>query len=182
MLNHLTKILLVFSASLILLACHKPPVIDNALAKKLLTSSQISPGYSISIVTNNPNARRDNASGWSCADKKIWVDAGVVTCKKSGRSGVYLTFTSEGKNLLIGTPWGDEIVRNARVIAVSQRINNIESIEMVDKSHAIINYTWVYAQHTPFSNAQLRKAITLNIPQRAQTSAILSDGDWSLKL
>jgi len=164
-----------------LLACHKPPVLDSKLAQNLLTTSKILPGYSISIVTNNPNARGANVSGWDCAAKKSWVDAGMVTCKESGRSGVYLKFTPEGKNLLVDTPWGDEIVRNARVIAVSQRINNITSIEMIDKSHAIINYTWVYAQHTAFSNDQLRKAITLNIPQAAQASAILKGSDWSLK-
>ncbi|PHS72354.1 MAG: hypothetical protein COB22_04925 [Cycloclasticus sp.] len=179
--NHLAKILFIFASSLILLACHKPPVLDNKLALKLLIATQSLPGYSISIVTNNPNGRGQNPTGWNCADKQAWIDEGVVSCKKSGRSGVYLKFTPEGSKLLLAKPWGDKVLRNANVIAVSQRIRDVVSIEMIDNTHAIVNYTWIYDQHTPFSNAQLKKAIALNIPQTEQTSATLKNGEWTIE-
>ncbi|MEW4981667.1 MAG: hypothetical protein AB1Y26_00340 [Cycloclasticus sp.] len=180
MLNHLSKASLVLIGVLMLVACHKAPVLDNKLALELLTPSQTS-GYTISLVTNNPNARGKNANGWDCADKKNLVELGVVTCKKSGRSGSYLTFTSQGKQLLVGSPWGDEVLRNARVIAVTQSIQEIQSIEMIDPSHAIINYTWAYDQHTPFSNEQLKKTITLNVQQVGQVSAVLNNKEWTIE-
>jgi len=181
MLNHLTKVLFIFISSLLLISCHKAPTLDKKLALSLLTLSNTSSGYAISIVTNNPHARGKNANGWNCSDKKSLIDSNVVTCKESGRSGVYLTFTHEGKKLLLGTPWGDDILRNARVLAVRQHIKEVQSINMIDTSHAIINYTWIYSQHTPFSNAQLQKTIALNIPQIAQVSAVLSKNKWTIK-
>jgi hypothetical protein len=133
------------------------------------------------MVTNNPNARGKDSKGWNCDDKKPLVDAGVVSCKESGRSGVYLKFTNEGKKLLVGKPWGDSILRNAKVIAVTRRIDEILSIEIIDKTHAIINYAWAYDQHTPFSSDQLKKTIALNVPQIDQVSAILNDKTWTIE-
>lgn len=181
MLNHLTKTLFIFTSSLLLIACHKAPTLDKELALSLLTTSNTSSGYAISMVTNNPHARGKNANGWNCSDKKSLIDSKVVTCKESGRSGVYLTFTNEGKKLLLDSPWGDDVLRNARVLAVLQHIKEIQSIDMIDASHAIINYTWIYNQHTPFSNTQLQKTIALNVPQEAQTSAVLSNNEWTIK-
>jgi hypothetical protein len=181
MLNHLAKILCIFVVSLTLFACHKPAVLDKKLALNILITSHVLPGYTINIVTNNPHARREKASGWNCADKQAWVDAGVVNCKNSGRSGVYLKFTTEGKKLLVDDFWGNEVVRNAKVIAVSQHINDVSSIEMINNAHALINFTWIYDQHTAFSNAQLQKDILLNVPQTAQVPAILKNGEWTLK-
>ncbi|ORU92492.1 MAG: hypothetical protein A6F70_02945 [Cycloclasticus sp. symbiont of Bathymodiolus heckerae] len=180
MLNHLTKALLVFIGSLVLVACHKAPALTNDLALKLLTSSPTLRGYTISIVTNNPNARGENKNGWGCDDKKELVKSGVVTCKESGRSSTYLNFTAQGKQLLVGEPWGDDVLRNARVIAVSQTIQEIQTLDIIDKSHAIIHYTWVYNKHTPFSNGQLKKVIALNVPQIGQVSVTLKDDRWVL--
>jgi len=180
MVNHLSKVSLVLIGTLMLFACHKAPVLDNKLALKLLTPSQ-TVGYTISIVTNNPNARGKNASGWNCADKENLVELGVATCHKSGRSGSYLKFTVQGKKLLVGSPWGDEVLRNARVIAVTQSVQKVQSIELVDPSHAIINYTWAYDQHTAFSNEQLKKTITLNVQQSRQASAVLNNKEWIIE-
>ncbi|KXJ46943.1 MAG: hypothetical protein KUG55_03535 [Cycloclasticus sp.] len=180
MLNHLAKILPIFLISVLLVACHKAPSLDKALALKLLDSSYLSSGYTINLVTNNPHARGKKATGWNCADKKSLVSSGVVLCKESGRSGVYLKFTSEGEKLLVGSPWGDNTLRNARVIAVLQQVDEVQSIEMIDASHAIINYTWLYNQHTPFSNPQLEKTIALNVPQPARASAVLNDNEWTI--
>jgi len=180
MLNHPTKIWGTFLACLFLVACHKAPSLDNALALKLLAPAYASSGYTVSIATNNPQARGKKPTGWNCTDKKPLVSSGLALCKESGRSGVYLKFTDEGKKLLVGSPWGDNTLRNARVIAVLQQIEEIQSIQMIDPTHAIINYTWVYHQHTPFSNPQLEKTIALNVPQIAQASAILNNKEWTI--
>jgi len=180
MLNHLTKIWAIILASLLLVACHKAPTLDKALALKLLAPSYASSGYTVNIATNNPQARGKNPTGWSCADKKSLVSSGLALCKESGRSGVYLKFTDEGKKLLVGSPWGDNTLRSARVIAVLQQIEEIQSIQLIDPTHAIINYTWVYHQHTPFSNPQLEKTIALNVPQMAQASAVLNNKEWTI--
>jgi hypothetical protein len=181
MLNHPVKTLFVFISCLTLLACHKAPILDNTLALKLISASRTHAGYPISVVTNNPNAHGDDARGWNCADKQSLIDSAVVTCKKVGRSGVYLKFTREGKKLLLGNPWGDAILRNARVIAVSQRIQDILSIEMIDASHALVNYTWVYNQYTPFSSSSLKELIALNVPQTEQISIILKRKKWLIE-
>lgn len=181
MLNHLAKILLFFVCALLITACHKAAELDNTQALKLLSTSNILPGYTVSMVTNNPNAHGKDPSGWRCADKQHLVDADVVTCNESGRSGVYLKFTDKGKNLLIGKPWGDGTLRNARVIAVSQHINKVENIQLVDETHAIVHYTWTYDEHTPFSNDQLRKTIALNIPQTNQVSMVIDDDQWVIE-
>jgi hypothetical protein len=178
MLNHPVKLLFVFISCSLLIACHKAPVLDNKLALKIISAQQTPSGYTISIVTNNPNARGDNARGWNCNDKQAWVDAGVVSCKKAGRSGVYLKFTTEGKALLMGKPWGDDILRNARVLAVAQSIQDIVSIEQVDKSHAIVNYSLIYDHYTPFANSQLKNIIRLNVAQTKQASIVLKDDEW----
>ncbi|HIF18564.1 MAG TPA: hypothetical protein EYG50_00245 [Cycloclasticus sp.] len=178
MLNYSAKLLFVFISCSLLIACHKAPVLDNKLALKIVTANYTSSGYAISIVTNNPNARGEDSRGWNCDDKQAWVDAGVVSCKKAGRSGVYLKFTPVGEKLLIGKPWGDDILRNTRVIAVSQSIQDITSIELVDESHAIVNYSLVYDHYTPFANSQLKATIALNVPQIKQASIILKGDEW----
>ena len=178
MFNYPVKILIIFISSLMLLACHKPPVLDNKLALNILTKSQTLLGYSISIITNNPKARGLKPSGWNCEDRQEWVDAGVVACKNSGRSGAYLKFTAEGRKLLLGSSWGDKVLRNAKVIAVTQNVLDVLSVEFIDESHAIIKYTWAYDQHMPFSNEQLKKTIALNVPRAEQVSVILDDDEW----
>jgi len=178
MLNHLTKLLFIFLVGLMLAACHKAPILDNELALKLLAKSPSLRGYAVNIVMNNPYAHGENGSGWTCNNKKTLIDAAVVTCEEAERSGVYLTFTNEGKQLLVGKPWGDDTLKNARVVAVSQAVQSIQSIEMSDKSHAVVHYTSAYEKHTAFSNAQLKKVIPLNIPKTAQKSFTLVDDQW----
>lgn len=181
MLNHLAKSAAILIVSLILVACHKPLALDNDLAFKLLTSAYENSGYTISMVTNNPHAHGKESSGWNCDDKKAQINAGVINCKNSGRSGVYLKFTSEGEKLLVGKPWGDDVLRNARVIAVTQRIDGVQNIEMIDEEHAIVSYTWVYDAHTPFSNHQLKQIIKLDVPQSTQSSFVLHGKQWVIE-
>jgi len=180
MLNHPTKMLFIFLGSLMLIACHNAPTLDNKLATKLLTRSPSLSGYAINMVINNPNARGENSSGWSCDDKQNLIDAGVVRCEEAGRSSDYLTFTSKGKRLLVGKPWGNTTVRNARVIVVSQALQEIQSIEMIDDAHAVVQYTWAYNEHTPFSTAYLKSVIALNTPHAEQKKLTLVDGKWIL--
>jgi len=180
MLNHLTKMLFVFLGSLMLVACHNAPILDKKSATKLLTRSPSLSGYTINMVINNPNARGENSSGWSCDDKQGLIDAGVVQCKEAGRSSDYLTFTNKGKRLLIGKPWGSATQRNAKIIAVSQTIQEIQSLEIIDDSHAIIHYTWVYNKHTPFSNAYLKEIIALDVPHAEKKTLTLVDDRWVL--
>jgi len=181
MLNYLARLLFIITVCASLFACHKPPTLDEKLALSLLMKANIRPGYAVNMVTNNPHARGKKAQGWNCSDKQPLIDALVVTCKNSGRSGVYLSFTHEGKKLLLGKPWGDETLRNARVIAVRQKIKDIQSIHLMNNTHAIISYSWVYHQHTPFSNPQLKKLIALDVPQPAQASATLINNQWTIQ-
>lgn len=181
MLNQLSKSILIFTGCIALVACHKPPVLDKELALSLLNASGEVEGYSVSIVTNNPNARGTDASGWTCTDKKDIIDADIVQCKNSGRSGVYLTFTDAGKDLLVGQPWGDYKLRNARVIAVKQAITSIESIQMTSKKEATVTFSTVYSEHTPFASAYLQQLMPLNIPKIRQLTFRLVGKEWGIK-
>lgn len=178
MLNHPTKALIGFISFFILSACHKPAVLDNSLALSILNHSQQKMGYAVNIVSNNPNAHDDKASGWTCADKADWIEAEVVKCKKSGRSGVYLTFSDKGKRFLIGETWGSSDVRNARVLAVTRRAQSVNSITLIDKNKAKVSYNWVYDEHTPFSNDRLRKLIPLNVANTDEANFMLIDKQW----
>jgi hypothetical protein len=180
MLNQLGRIILIFTACLALLACHKPPILDTNLALSVLNSPDKLSGYAVSIVTNNPNAHGENARGWTCSDKQVLADTNLAECKTAGRSGVYLKFTDEGKKLLIGKPWGDANLRNARVIAVKQQVQTIDAINMSSKTHAIVDYTSAYTEHTPFSNTHLKKLLILGVPQKKQAEFILTDKEWVL--
>ncbi|PCI21948.1 MAG: hypothetical protein COB62_02270 [Piscirickettsiaceae bacterium] len=181
MLNHHHKVLLIIACCLTLIACHKPPVLDETLVLEILNNSNKASGYAISLVTNNPHALGTNARGWTCVDKQKIIDAGLVICKKSGRSGVYLKFTDEGKKLIVDKPWGDSTLRNARVIAVSQQVEKINSIEMLDKSHATVSYTSSYNEHTPFASDTLKKLIPLNTAKAGTANLSLVDKEWMLQ-
>lgn len=52
MLNHPSKIWGTLLACLFLVACHKVPTLDNALALKFLASAYASSVYTVNIVTN----------------------------------------------------------------------------------------------------------------------------------
>ncbi|MEH6502293.1 MAG: hypothetical protein V7682_00180 [Cycloclasticus sp.] len=178
MLNHVAKALIAFISCLILSACHKPAVLDESLALSILKQSQQEMGYAVNIVTNNPTARDKKTSGWTCADKVDWIEAGVVKCKKSGRSGVYLSFTTKGQQFLTTKPWGSSDVRNARVLAVTRRVQSINSISSIDKNKAKVSYSWIYDEHTPFSNDQLKKLIPLNVVKTDEANFILIGKQW----
>ena len=181
MLKHYNKTLLIITSCLMLLACHKPPVLDNTLALSILNDPEHLSGYAISMVTNNPNAHGKNANGWTCADKQPIIDADLVVCKTSGRSGIYLKFTDEGKKLLIGKTWGDQSTRNARVTAVIQQALDINDISLIDKTHAIVSFNSAYVKHTAFSNAQLKHLIPLNVPKNNQANFVLIDKQWHIE-
>tara|TARA_R110002095_G_scaffold50644_2_gene44367 strand:+ start:274 stop:822 length:549 start_codon:yes stop_codon:yes gene_type:complete len=181
MLNHVAKALIGFISCFILSACHKPAVLDDSLALSILNQSQQKMGYAVNIVSNSPTARDKKISGWSCADKADWVGAGVVKCNKSGRSGVYLTFTTKGKKLLIGELWGNSGVRNARVLAVTRHAQSINAITLINKNKAKVSYNWVYDKHTPFSNDHLKKLIPLNAPKTGEANFILRDKQWKIE-
>lgn len=181
MLKHYRKTLIIFASCLTLLACHKPPVLDNALALSILNDPEHLSGYVVSIVTNNPKAHAKDASGWTCADKQPIIDAGLAVCKTSGRSGVYLKFTDEGKQLLVGNTWGDSTTRNARVIAVIKQVQDVNSITMADKTHASVSYSSAYIEHTAFSNTQLKSLIPLNVSTTGHANFVLVDKQWRIE-
>ncbi|PCH84748.1 MAG: hypothetical protein COB26_04355 [Piscirickettsiaceae bacterium] len=181
MLKHYSKTLIIIASCLTLLACHKPPVLDNALTLSILNDPEHLSGYTVSMVTNNPTAHGNHASGWTCADKKTIIDAGLAVCKTSGRSGVYLKFTDEGKRLLVGNTWGNSTTRNARVTAVIQQVQDINDISMVDKTHAIVSFNSAYVKHTAFSNTQLKSLIPLNVPKTGQANFVLIDKQWRIE-
>jgi hypothetical protein len=180
MLNHPIKFLIILISCSVLFSCHKAPVLDKSLALKILSQSQDKSGYAISIASNNPHAHGDNARGWTCEDKQNLVEAEVAKCKKSGRSGVYLSFTDKGKEFLLGQPWGDSNIRNARVIAVTKHIQSITSVDLLNKTKASVAYVWAYNQHTPFSNDQLKKLIPLHAPHSEVVDFILTDDKWAI--
>jgi hypothetical protein len=93
---------------------------------------------------------------------------------------VYLLFTDKGKQFLIGEPWGNSNVRNARVLAITRRVQSINSISSIDKNKAKVSYSWVYDEHTPFSNDQLRKLIPLNVAKTDEANLILIGKQWAI--
>jgi len=181
MIKHSSKILFIITSCITLISCSNSSTLYEELALSMLNDPQKPSGYAVSMVSNNPRARGENASGWTCKDKQILIDAGVVTCKESGRSGVYLDFSDEGKKLMIGEPWGDTTLRNVRVIAVKQIAQQITAIKMADDSHATVSFDRIYSEHTPFSNHVLQKLIQLNTPQKAQTNFTLIDNEWVIQ-
>ena len=181
MVNQLSKIVLIITGCLILLACHKPPVLTKELALATLNSPDKPSGYAVSIVTNNPNAHGKDARGWTCSEQQTVIDANLAECKTSGRSGVYLKFTNEGEKLLVGKPWGDANLRNARIIAVIQQVQTIDAIRMTSTTQATVDFTSAYTEHTPFSNSHLQKLLVLGAPQQKQAELILEDKKWVLK-
>lgn len=181
MLNHPRKILLIIASCITLIACHKPPILDKSLALSILNDPQNLSGYTINMAINNPHARGKNASGWNCADKQALIDADLVSCNTAGRSGVYLEFSDEGKKLITGSPWGDETLRKVHVIAVTQAIQKINTIEMIDKTHATVSYDQIYSEHTPFSNDALKRQIPLNLSHVGQANFVLIDDEWVIQ-
>ncbi|MEW5057857.1 MAG: hypothetical protein AB1Y25_09535 [Cycloclasticus sp.] len=180
MFNHSSKILMLCLSSLLLTACHKAAILDDKLA--LETLRQLQPaGYAINIVSNNPNAYAQTPSGWQCSDMQAAVDAELVNCHTAGRSGAYLSFTENGKKLIVGEPWGDSNLKNARVIAVSKRIESINSISFTSKTSATVNYNWVYQQYTAFASEPLKKLIPLNTLQSATTKIVLLNKQWQIQ-
>ena len=180
MLNHSKKVLALIISSLVLTACHKAAVLDKKLALEILQQRN-TPGYTINIVSNNPNAYAKDASGWTCEEMKQVTNAGLADCQTAGRSGAYLTFTESGKQLLVGEPWGDSNLRNARVVAVSKRIHSIDSINFTNKTSATVNYSWVYDQYTAFASEPLKKLIPLNNPQSAIATMVVISKQWQIK-
>lgn len=181
MLNHPVKLLFIFISSVLLIACSDTPHLNDKLALKTLSDKQITPGYIISMVTNNPNARGSDASGWDCSDKQTFIDASLVNCQEAGRSGVYLEFTAKGKQLLVGKPWGTSSLRNARVVAVTQSIQGIHAIKYIDESHATITYSIIYDGYTPFATNYLKSTIKLNDPQIKKANFVLKKDQWKLE-
>jgi len=180
MLNHSNKVLALIISSLILTACHKAATLDNELALKILQQRN-TPGYAINIVSNNPNAYAKDASGWTCEEMENITQAGLADCQAAGRSGAYLTFTESGKKLLIGEPWGDSNLRNARVVAISKRIQSIDSIVFITKTTATVSYRWVYDQYTAFASEPLKKLIPLNHLQSATIAMVVVNKQWQVK-
>jgi len=181
MLNHPVKLLFIFISSILLIACSDTPNLNNKLALKTLSDKQTTPGYIISIVTNNPNARGSDARSWDCSDKQQWIDAKLVNCQEAGRSGVYLEFTTKGKKLLAGEPWGTSSLRNARVVAVTQSIQTIRAIKYIDETHALITYSLIYDNFTPFATNYLKSTIKLNEPQIKKANFVLTNNKWKLE-
>jgi len=180
MLNQSNKVFALIISSLILTACHKAAILDDKLALEALQQSN-TPGYAINIVSNNPNAYAKEANGWTCKEMKKITQAGLVDCQTAGRSGAYLTFTDSGKQLLIGEPWGDSNLRNARVVAISKRIQSIDSIDFINKTTATVSYSWVYDQYTAFASEPLKNLIPLNHPQAALATLVVVNKQWQIK-
>jgi len=181
MLNQARQALMLLIASVLLVACHKPPILDNDLALETLRQQANYRGYATNIVSNNPNAYGKNASGWTCADQSSIVEAGLASCEKSGRSGAYLHLSDSGKKLLIGQPWGDSNLRNARVIAITPQIESVDAINFSTKSKAEVSYTWSYERYTAFATEPLKKLIPLNAAQRSIATLVLIDKQWHLQ-
>jgi len=180
MLNHSSKVLALIISSLLLTACHKAATLNDKLALEILQLRN-TPGYAINIVSNSPKAYAKDSLGWTCEDMIKITNAGLANCQTAGRSGAYLTFSESGKQLLIGEPWGDTNLRNARVIAVSKSIHSINSINFTSNTSATVNYNWVYDQYTAFASEPLKKLIPLNTPQSATVAMVVVDREWQIK-
>lgn len=181
MLNQTSQALMLLIASILLVACHKPPILDKDLALKTLRQQVSFQGYATNIVSNNPKAYGKNASGWTCADQLHIIETGLANCEKSGRSGAYLQLTDSGKKLLIGQPWGDSNLRNARVIAITPQIESVDAINFSTKTKANISYTWSYDRYTAFATEPLKKLIPLNAAKRGIATLVLIDKQWHLQ-
>ncbi|ORU89398.1 MAG: hypothetical protein A6F71_00055 [Cycloclasticus sp. symbiont of Poecilosclerida sp. M] len=178
MYKHVTKTLVVLFCFFILGACHEPPILTNKLALELLSPEGELEGYAINMAVNNPTARGNNPSGWSCQDMQHLVDTDVVACKTSGRSGVYLRFTTFGEQFLVGEPWGTKEIRNARVLATVKKVDAIKSIKLTDKENAVVTYSWSHNRHTAFATAHLKERIKLGVPQIKTALFVLENDAW----
>ena len=180
MLKRSNKAITLIACSLVLIACHRADTLDDKLALKLLQQDN-TPGYAINIISNNPNAYAKDARGWTCEDMKAITQAGLANCETAGRSGAYLAFTPSGKKLLVGEPWGDSYLRNARVVAISQQIQSIQSIDFINKTSATVSYTWAYDQYTAFATETLKALVPLNTTQSATATMHVVNKQWEIK-